>query len=166
MEYKKITIVDENDVFLGYDTYDNAVANNLIRRASRVFVFNPHGELLIQKRSQHISKPGLLDQSAAGHVDEGEEYIDAAIRETKEELGLIDFKLSEVVSSYRTEYFFNAIYKTVVAQDVVLSFDTHEVESVQWLSPTEVDELIANTPELCTEGLVQIWTELRDTLLA
>ncbi len=166
MEHKKITIVDENDVLVGYDTYDNAIANNLIRRASRVFVFNTNGELLIQKRSQLISKPGLLDQSAAGHVDEGEEYIDAAIRETREELGITNFKLAEVVTSYRTEDFFNTIYKTVVQVDEVLSFDTHEVESVQWLSPKSVDELITNTPELCTRGLVQIWTELRDTLLA
>ena len=32
--------------------------------------------------------PGKWDQSAAGHVDEGESYIEAALRETKEELGL------------------------------------------------------------------------------
>ncbi len=45
--------------------------------------------ILFQQRSlKKDSHPGIWDISAAGHVDAGESCIEAAIRETQEELGL------------------------------------------------------------------------------
>jgi len=45
-------------------------------------------ELLFQRRSQYVDRhAGEWDISAGGHVDYGESIIEAAVRETKEEIG-------------------------------------------------------------------------------
>lgn len=46
-------------------------------------------EVLLQKRSEKKdSYPGLWDVSAAGHVSAGGNYLETAVRETEEELGI------------------------------------------------------------------------------
>tara|TARA_B100000745_G_scaffold278841_1_gene210061 strand:- start:2601 stop:3113 length:513 start_codon:yes stop_codon:yes gene_type:complete len=163
--YNKIQIVDEEDNILGAVSYDEAIAGGYIRRAARVFVFNESGQILIQRRSAHISKPLMLDQSAAGHVDEGETYREAALRELEEELGLSGFELVEVAASFRTKPFFNTIYKTTVPDEVKINFDPHEVHETLWLSVVELDALVSDPDSNCTDSLVDAWTKLKDKLL-
>jgi len=46
-------------------------------------------QVLLQKRSDSSKTwPGFLDAAAAGHIDFGETPLQAALRETKEELGI------------------------------------------------------------------------------
>jgi isopentenyldiphosphate isomerase len=54
-----------------------------------LWLYTNKGEILLQQRS-HKKKifPLLWDVSAAGHIDAGETFIEAALRETKEEIGL------------------------------------------------------------------------------
>lgn len=57
--------------------------------AAWVWIYNSKGEVLLQKRSKNKdSHPGLWDISAAGHVDSGEEPVEAAIREIREEISI------------------------------------------------------------------------------
>ena len=45
-----------------------------------------NGEILLQQRShKKIIHPLLWDVSTAGHIDAGESFLEAALRETKEE---------------------------------------------------------------------------------
>lgn len=76
--------VDENDVVIGTTTKDEAHAQGYVHRVSAIYVFTEDGKLLVQLRKSD----NLLDHSAAGHVDRGENYDLAASRELKEELGL------------------------------------------------------------------------------
>jgi len=163
--YPKIQIVDESDNLIDEVGYFEAIAMGAIRRAARVFVFNEVGELLIQKRSQHVAAPLLFDHSVGGHVDEGETCVEAAEREMKEELGLVGHELKVIATSYRTPNFFSNIYKTVIDRSEKITFDPHEVESVHWMSPEEVDVLVNDTPELCTDSLVLIWPDIKSKLL-
>jgi isopentenyl-diphosphate Delta-isomerase len=165
MEYKKITVVDDNDQLIGFVSYDEAIERNLIRRASVVFIFNERGEILVQKRSKNISKPLQLDKSCAGHVDEGETYYETAIRELREELGLENCELKEIRSSYRNEMFFDTIYKTTIASDMQLHPDPHEVDSVFWYLPEELSVAMAEQSDLFTSNFISIWAELRDTIV-
>ncbi len=163
--YPKVQIVDENDNVIGSEYLFDAIKMNAIRRASRIFVFDADGNFLIQKRSASVIKPLLFDQSVGGHVDEGETYYDAAVREMKEEIGLENCELKEIVTSYKTLDFFNTIYTTQVDVSTEIKFDSDEIDCVSWLPSEEVDSLVTETPELCTKGFVQIWKEFRGIMV-
>ena len=46
-------------------------------------------QILLQKRSQNKdSFPGKFDTSSAGHIQAGDEPLESALRELKEELGI------------------------------------------------------------------------------
>lgn len=69
-------------------------------RVVHVWLVNPHGELLIQKRSMlKEAYPGMWDISAAGHVSWGETALDAAGKELDEELG-VSFSLDELKAAH------------------------------------------------------------------
>lgn len=82
-------VVDENNQVTGQATRGEVHANGLKHRAVHIFVFNKHGELWLQQRS-HLKDvhPLTWDSSAAGHLDAGEDYASAAVRELREELGI------------------------------------------------------------------------------
>jgi len=82
-------VVDENDVPTSTATRVRVHAENLIHRAVHVFVLNKNGDLYLQKRSLRKDKnPGVWDSSVSGHLDAGEDYLPAAIRELGEEIGI------------------------------------------------------------------------------
>ena len=82
-------VVDEQDTVLRPETRGVVHVNNLRHRAVHMLLFNAKGELFLQKRSMWKDRnPGLWDSSAAGHVDSGEDYLQAARRELQEELGI------------------------------------------------------------------------------
>ena len=82
----KIAIVDENDHIIGAAERSEVRAKGLRCRIARVFLINSDGKILLTRRSENQNDmPGAWDQSVGGHVDEGEDYLAAAQRETFEE---------------------------------------------------------------------------------
>ena len=53
-----------------------------------MLIINDHGKVLLQRRKGTKLWPGFL-ALPAGHIDEGENAIDAVIREAKEELNIV-----------------------------------------------------------------------------
>lgn len=65
-------------------------------RVVHVWVVNSKKEILFQLRAKEMEAyPDMWDISTAGHIEAGEDSITAAIRETKEEIG-IDISKDEV----------------------------------------------------------------------
>lgn len=82
-------VVDENDIPTGTATRAEVHSKGLIHRAVHVFVLNRNGDLYLQKRSLiKDMNPGVWDSSVSGHLDAGETYPAAALRELGEELGI------------------------------------------------------------------------------
>ncbi|MEX1995157.1 MAG: NUDIX domain-containing protein [Candidatus Saccharimonadales bacterium] len=85
-----LDLVDSNDHVVG--SVMRSVTSNPHEgylRASELFIQNDKGQLWIPRR--HPAKriaPSGLDYSMGGHVGHGETYMEALIRETKEELNL------------------------------------------------------------------------------
>lgn len=143
----------------------SAIKKGMIRRASRIYVFNESGQLLVQQRSKNVLEPLMLDQSAAGHVDEGETYEQAAYRELKEELGLKDVKLELIETSFRTTDFYNAIYKVVVPDNIKINFDPEELNTVIWYDIEQLGVEMKDSPEKFTPAFKEAWSLLRSKLI-
>jgi isopentenyl-diphosphate Delta-isomerase len=163
--YPNITVVDEHDELIGYMGLFDAIRAGHIRRVSCVLIFNEQGEILIQRRAAHVLSPLLLDYSAAGHVDEGNSYEEAAYRELKEELNLEDITLELITAPFRDNRFFNSIYKGVVQKNTTISPNPEEVAELMWLPYQEFKSLIENSPDKFTASFVGAWHHIHDKII-
>ncbi|MCX6764343.1 MAG: NUDIX domain-containing protein [Candidatus Nealsonbacteria bacterium] len=147
-----IDIVDENDSVIGRIKEEEALSMPDKRtRAISIFLFNSKRELLLQRRSKNkIRYPLHWDCSASGFVNSGEDYETTAVRELKEELGVIkktselEFILKRVVETDRTE--FVKLYK--LEYDGPIKVNDNEVESGKFFSINEIKEMIDSGEKL------------------
>lgn len=105
-------------------------------------------EVLLQKRSANKdSFPGCYDISSAGHLPAGQDFLESALRELSEELGLaaspeelqelfthIDFQETEFYGKPFRNYEYSRVY--LLERDLEpsqLRLQKEEVESVLWM---------------------------------
>jgi isopentenyldiphosphate isomerase len=123
-------------------------------RAVHVWIVQSDGRIVVQRRAlAKENNPGLWDVSAAGHISAGESAIDAAIRETREELGLeLDPAELDHVATLREQsvlnggtYIDNEIHEIfVVRRDVdvrTLRLQKEEVDEARVVSWDEFAQL-------------------------
>jgi isopentenyl-diphosphate Delta-isomerase len=160
-----IQIVDDNDVPLRGGTKEEAWTNGLRHRIARISVLNSRGQLLVQKRSfDKPLYPGCWDISVSGHVDEGETYMQAALRELSEEIGISCHDIEEVGRYYielthewRNMKRFVAVFRLVLPDPVPeFTFAEGEVESAEWMDVDKVKSIVQDHPETVTDGLDQV----------
>lgn len=156
----KLTFVDKDDNVIGFGSREDALRKGIVHRVVRIYLFNFKGELLIQKRSKSVSSPEKWDQSAAGHVDEGEDYAFAAYRETKEEIGVTNVELTEIGKFYTEEFGekgtirrFNTIYKGVYDGEIKFN---EEVSEVKWIKPSLLEEWMLKSPKNFSGSFIKI----------
>lgn len=87
-----------------YNKIDDAIGDKVIMERERflssiyLIIKNYNGEILLQRRQGTKLWPGFL-ALPAGHIDEGENAYEAAIREAKEELD-IDIRIEDIVDTF------------------------------------------------------------------
>jgi isopentenyldiphosphate isomerase len=163
--YNKVIVVDDHNQIIGAEFMFDAIAKGLIRRVVWIFVFNTSGQLLIQQRSENVFLPLLFDQSAGGHVDEGETSQFAAERELSEELGISDVEIKEIHHSFRTPQFFGACYQVVLPDTTTFLYDQGEVKTVFWLNPEDVHKQMRESPQKFSPTFVTVWQALHKKLI-
>src|SRR5271157_2327940 len=83
-------VVNDRDEVIGQEKRGEVHRLGLKHRAVHVLVFNRRGEVFLQKRSMKKDTfPGAWDSSSSGHLDRGEDYDACAVRELREEIGLV-----------------------------------------------------------------------------
>jgi isopentenyldiphosphate isomerase len=112
-------VVTENGNVIGKAAREECHSGTfLLHPVVHLHVFNSAGELYLQKRaSDKDIQPDKWDTSVGGHVDYGEEILNALKREVREELDIVDFepvfikrykfvssREAELVHSYYTVY--------------------------------------------------------------
>ncbi len=117
------------------------------RISVHVWIINNKGELLIQKRSPQKRKYPNMWACHGGGVDAGENSLEAAIRECKEEIGVnLDKENIEFVLSYKySNSTFLDIYLAradINLEDLV--FQEEEVCDAKWVTLDEFDNMIKN----------------------
>lgn len=163
---EKVQVVDSDDKVIGSATKPEIWKKGLKHRIVRIIVEDPQGRILLQKRSAKMKLyPNCWDQSAAGHVDEGETYEEAARRELFEEIGIKNHDLEEIDHYYWEGSFegrklnrFNKVYKCRVSK-TPKNLEKEEVTEVRWLTVEEVKRLVKENASQVSDGLVQIITK-------
>ncbi len=153
-------VVDENDQVIGQKTRGEVHANQLLHRAVHVFVYNKRGDLLLQQRSRFKdAHPGVWDSSVAGHLDSGEDYAAAAIRELDEEMGIrvdeVPEEIARIAPSAETGWEHLRLYRT--GYSGALRFPAAEVEAAAWFPVEEIEAWIAARPEDFASGFIECW---------
>lgn len=159
MENKKVKIYDENGISNLSVPWEEAIDKNLCRGVVRVFIINSKGYVFIQKREENKKiAPGLWDNSAGGHIDEGEEPKEAALRELKEEIG-IELNDLQFITSYSFDEkqgekifpSFNFLFMGKSDNDV--NIQKEELSDGKWVAIEELKSSINKSPEKFAPGL-------------
>jgi len=154
-------VVDGRDTVVGRAARREVHARGLLHRAVHILVFDGAGRVFLQKRSMKKDiAPGLWDSSCSGHVDAGENYDAAAIRELAEELGLrivsVPERLFRVEACRETGWEFVWVYRLTHPGPFTLHPD--EIERGEWYTPAALNELIASHPGDYSPAFRHIWT--------
>lgn len=139
-------VVDPDDRVIGRATRKECNSSpGLIHRAVFVLIYNDKGQLLWQKRSNtKDTNPGRWVPSASGHVDAGEDYLETALREVREELGVdvdVEF-LGKFLYHYTNETEYSAIFKGY--SNGPFDFSREEISEIRFMT---IDEILKKEKE-------------------
>lgn len=163
MSMEWFDVVNERDEVVGQAPRQEVHARGLRHRAVHVLVFNGRGQLFLQKRSRWKDRePGLWDSSASGHVDAGEAYDTAAVRELREELGVELavpprrwFKLE---ACPETDQEFVWVY--CLEHGGPFAWPAEEIEDGAWFDPAVISRWIRTEPAVFARSFRHLWAEV------
>jgi isopentenyl-diphosphate delta-isomerase type 1 len=156
-------VVDERDEVIGRETRREVHRRGLRHRAVHVLIFNPRGEVFLQKRSMSKdTHPGVWDSSASGHLDCGEDYDACAIRELREEIGLDVSSCPERVLRIEACDDTGQEFVWVYRGEAEGPFTLHpeEIECGEWFAPDHVTCWIEERPQDFAPAFALIWKML------
>lgn len=164
MASSPIPKIDNNNEVVGETTIAEARQNGWPRRVTRIMIVNEKDQFLLQKRSaETVMHPNVWDCSG-GHVDIGETYMQAGIREVAEELG-VTVELKEVSLPVLFEGTFYQVCTAKLLSEVALTLKIDEVAEVKWISTNELSQMITLHPSSFTPWIVDLWINLKDELV-
>ena len=153
-------VVDTEDQVLRVEHRSVVHREKLFHRAVHVFVFNTKGELFLQRRSMtKDSAPGKWVSSCSGHVDSGESYDAAALRELAEEIGLHKSEglepLFKESPCKQTGYEFVWVY--CCKSEGPFTLDPTEVIDGQWIALEDLNNWIKERPRDFAWSFTHLW---------
>lgn len=155
-----LILVDKKDRELGFSEKEEChKGQGKMHRAFMVFFINKKGEILLCRRSKNKKLwPGFWDASVVSHVLKNESYKDAALRRTREEIGLkiASKDLKEIGDfSYRSEYkdigSENEYCRVFLAKiKEIVKPNKEEIEEIKFLSASEISRELSLPKEQFT----------------
>jgi isopentenyl-diphosphate Delta-isomerase len=164
---EQLILVDRDDRALGFVSKADAHAGRgTLHRAFSLFVFNPAGELLVQKRSSGKRLwPGCWSNSCCSHPRRGE-TMDAAIRRClRHELGLavaleflFKFEYRASYDAHGAEHELCWVYAGRTAEWPSPNVD--EIAAWRYVTPQALHAEIARAPETFTPWFKLEWARI------
>jgi 16S rRNA (adenine1518-N6/adenine1519-N6)-dimethyltransferase len=157
-------VVDDQDQVVGQHPRSEVHRLGLKHRSVHILINNRDGKIFLQQRSQNKDRcPGLWDSSASGHLDAGEAYETAAVRELQEELGWRPERplepLFKIDACPETDQEFTWVYRCQSEGPFQLNPD--EIQGGGWYSPAELDDWVSRQPEAFADSFRHIWLRLQ-----
>jgi 16S rRNA (adenine1518-N6/adenine1519-N6)-dimethyltransferase len=154
-------VVDGHDQVIGREFRREIHRQGLLHRAIHIFWLRGDGQLCLQRRSYAKDNcPGLLSTSCAGHVDSGEDYLTAAVRELREELGVSvpSSDLQEIDYAPCHPDLGNEFVRVYLLRgEFAVTVAAFEVDSVLWRSPAETAAWASAAPEVFSTPLCHLF---------
>ena len=124
---------------------ENPMPKDRYHLVVNVWIKNSEGKYLISKRAKTRTKNPLMFETVGGAALKGENSIEAAVREVKEEVGIdLNPKSGKLIYSY-TRKDLNSIVDVFLfhynGEVDLKNATTDEVESVKWMTTDEIYEL-------------------------
>ena len=144
-------VCDAQDRVIGQCSRQEVHARNLLHRAVHIWILNSAGELLLQRRTATKDQfPDCYTSSASGHVDAGEDYETAAIRELQEELQLQGDLIwgAKLPASAETAYEHTVLFHLQTDQRPIP--DPVEIASLSYLPTATIASLLKESPQTFT----------------
>jgi len=163
MKEEIFDVVDQNDEVISTAARAEVHQKKLMHRAVHIVVYDQHERILVQQRGfDKDCSPGLWDTSAGGHVDSGEDYDSAAIRELKEELGVVsESALAYIFKLPAGEYSgqeFVQVYEALTSAVPLLQ--ASELAAARWVSKPELKDWITRDRSQFTKVFLRICEEI------
>ena len=162
-----LILVDESDKALGFKSKSEChEGNGTLHRAFSVFIFNPLGQLLIQKRSSNKALWDLhWSNSCCSHPKKNEKMELAVKRRLKEELGI------ECPVHYLYKFTYHAKYKDLGSEhelchvyvglfDGEIKANPEEIDDWKFIKPDDLQERIRNSKKDYTPWMKIEWEML------
>lgn len=164
MSQEIFDVVNERDEVIDRQPRSVVHARGLLHRAVHVLVFNARGEVFLQKRSMKKDRqPGVWDSSASGHLDSGEDYDACAVRELREEIGLVlkqsPRRLFKIDACEETDAEFVWIYRC--ESEGPFTLHPEEIDEGGWFALDEVGRWMRERPQDFASALLLIWRKLK-----
>ena len=154
-------VVNFSDQVLRSKDRIEAHKDNLLHRAVHILVSPSSSQWILQKRSGCKDvDPFLWTSSCSGHVDSGEQYIDAAVRECEEELGIVVKKesLIEIFRASPCQETGNEFVRFYLLKyNEKIKVNTDEIVEVADYSIEQIEQLILANPELFSGSFVHLF---------
>ena len=151
-----LDIVNDQDEVIGKTSYADVYDKLHNHRIVHVLIFNDKGEMALQLRSkQKKFCPQHWVTAVGGHVQSGESYEQAALREMEEEVGVqlpVEFLRKD-----RYEWQSESLIKFLATFKAVFNgpfeVNPEEVDRVEFFSMDKIKQMIANDEKFHPELL-------------
>lgn len=165
-----VVLVDESDKEIGIAEKMEAHRKSLLHRAISVFIVNPEGQWLLQRRAlSKYHSQGLWTNACCTHPFPGESNVDAAKRRLLEEMGLssdlrklFHFTYIEKLDNELTEHELDHVFVGVT--DDLPKINTDEVMDYKYIDFKDLNEDIKRNPQNYTVWFRMIFERVQQHL--
>jgi isopentenyl-diphosphate delta-isomerase len=164
-----LILVDAGDREIGYlEKTACHDGSGVLHRAFSLFIFNPAGELLLQRRASGKRLwPSFWSNSCCSHPRQGETMDDAVQRRMSQELGLrtpvsfiYKFEYQARFGNLGAEHELCWVYIGQTSQKPRIN--TTEIDEWRWISAVDLDAELAASHERFTPWFKMEWQRLRE----
>ena len=164
-----LILVDASDREIGYlDKTACHDGGGVLHRAFSLFIFNPAGELLLQRRaSSKRLWPSFWSNSCCSHPRRGEAMDEAVQRRMGQEIGLqtpvsfvYKFEYQARFGTLGTEHELCSVYIGKTSQEPTIN--TTEIDEWRWISAIDLDAELAASQDRFTPWFQMEWQRLRE----